>query len=62
MFIDIQTIKRNFSFYTKVILIFSLILGLAIMYGYWSTLGINIFPFPGLFDLIRFSAYPLLIL
>lgn len=62
MFIDIQTIKRNFSFYTNVILIFSLILGLAIMYGYWSTLGISIFPFLGLFDLIRFSAYPLLIL
>lgn len=62
MFIDIQAIKRNFSFYTNVILIFSLILGLAIMYGYWSTLGINIFPFLGLFDLIRFSAYPLLIL
>ncbi len=59
---DIKTVKENFGFYTKVVLMFSLILGLAFLYGYWSKFDVNIFPFLGLFDLIRFSAYPLLIL
>lgn len=59
---DIEKIKKDFGFYSKVVLMFSLILGIAYLYGYWSELDVNIFPFLSLFDLIRFSAYPLLIL
>ena len=54
--------KRDFSFYNQVVLAFSFILGIAYLYGYWSAFDINIFPFLSLFDLVRFSAYPLLIL
>ncbi len=57
-----EELKRNFSFYNQVVLIFSFILGIAYLYGYWSAFDINIFPFLSLFDVIRFSAYPLLIL
>jgi len=60
--VNLEKIKENFRFYTNIILIFSLILSLAFLYGYWSKFDINIFQFLGLFDLIRFSAYPLLIL
>lgn len=55
-------LKRNFSFYNQVMLTCSFILGIAYLCGYWSVFDINIFPFLSLFDLIRFSAYPVLIL
>lgn len=57
-----KEIKRNFYFHTSVYLILSFVLGIAYLIGFWWTIDINIFPFIGLYDLIRCSASPFLIL
>jgi hypothetical protein len=57
-----EEFKKDFSFYIQVVLIFSFILGIGYLFGFWWTVDVNIFPFLSLFDLIKFSACPLLIL
>lgn len=56
-----EKVKIDFIFYNRVLLFCSFILGIAYMWGYWSTFEINIFPFLSLFDFLKFSAYPLLL-
>lgn len=54
--------KKYFNFYFQVALVFSFILGIGYLLGFWWTANVNIFPFLSLFDLLKFSACPFLIL
>lgn len=57
-----DSFKKDFRFYCESAFIFSFIVGIGYLIGYWWSLGINIFPFLSLFDLLKCAACPFLIL
>lgn len=54
-------VKNNYRFFLEIAFIFSLLLAIGYSWGYWSTFKINIFPFISVSDLIKSTAYPLLL-
>ncbi len=58
----LEKIKNEYRFFIEITFVYSLLLATGYAIGFWSTFNVNIFPFLNLSDLIKSTAYPLLLI